>query len=104
MFLRNLLLGENNPLKNRDLHISGSLASPKCQKEDENVTLDVTLDEMKVLKLIKDNGKLTQKVIGDIIGKSDRTVKRILASLETKKYVERVNGKRFGYWKVNIDI
>ena len=26
LFLRNLLLGENNPLKNRDMHISGSLS------------------------------------------------------------------------------
>jgi hypothetical protein len=24
-------------------------------------------------------------------------------SLEEKKYIERVNGKRFGYWKVNIE-
>mgnify|MGYP003296704115 FL=1 len=65
--------------------------------------MDVTLDEMQVLNLIKKDGKLTQKKIGELIGKSDRTVKRITASLEEKKYIERVNGKRFGYWKVNID-
>lgn len=103
LFLRNLLLGENNPLKNRDMHISGSLSSPKCQIKNKNGTLDVTLDEMQVLNLIKKDGKLTQKKIGELIGKSDRTVKRITASLEEKKYIERVNGKRFGYWKVNID-
>ena len=103
LFLRNLLLGENNPLKNRDMHISGSLSSPKCQIKNKNGTLDVTLDEMQFLNLIKKDGKLTQKKIGELIGKSDRTVKRITASLEEKKYIERVNGKRFGYWKVNID-
>ena len=103
MFLRNLLLGENNPLKNRDMHISGSLSSPKCQTENTNGTLDVTLDEMQVLNLLKKDGKLTQKKIGELIGKSDRTVKRITASLEEKQYIERVDGKRFGYWKVNID-
>lgn len=53
LFLRNLLLGENNQLKNRHLHISGSLSSPKCQTEDTNVTLDVTLDEMQVLNMLK---------------------------------------------------
>ena len=104
LFLRNLLLGENNQLKNRHLHISGSLSSPKCQTEDTNVTLDVTLDEMQVLNMLKNDGKLTQKKLGELIGKSVRTVKRITASLEEKNYIKRVNGKRFGYWKVNIDI
>ncbi len=96
------MLNENNPLKNRDMHISGSLFSPKCQTENKNVTLDVTLDEMQVLNLLKKDSKLTQKKIAELIGKSDRTVKRIMASLEEKKYIERVNGKRFGYWNVNI--
>ena len=103
LFLRNLLLGENNPLKNRDMHISGALSFPKCQAKNKNGTLDVTLDEMQVLNLIKKDGKLTQKKIGELIGKSDRTVKRITAALEEKKYIQRINGKRFGYWKVNID-
>lgn len=103
LFLRNLLLGENNPLRNRDMHISGSLSSPKCHTENENVTLDVTLDEMQVLNLLKKDGRLTQKKIAESIGKSDRTVKRITSSLEEKKYIERINGKRFGYWKVNVD-
>ena len=59
LFLRNLLLGENNPLKNRDMHISSSLSAPKCQIENKNVTLDVTLEEMKVLELLKKDRKLT---------------------------------------------
>jgi len=54
------------------------------------------------LNLAVTDGTLTQKKIGELIGKSDRTVKRITASLEEKKYIERVNGKRFGHWKVNI--
>ncbi len=100
LFLRNLLLGENNTLLNRDLHID----APKCQCETANVTLDVTLDEMQVLKLLKNDGKLTQKKIGELIGKSDRTVKRITTSLEQKNYIERVNGKRYGFWKVTVEI
>ena len=80
------------------------MSSPKCQTEDTNVTLDVTLDEMQVLNMLKNDGTLTQKKLGELIGKSVRTVKRITASLEEKNYIKRVNGKRFGYWKVNIDI
>ena len=47
--------------------------------------------------------KITQKRIGELIGKSERTIKRITASLEEKKgLIIRVNGKRFGYWIVNV--
>ncbi len=77
--------------------------APKCQTKNTNVTLGVTLDEIQVLNLLKNDKNLTQKKIAEIIGKSDRTVKRITSSLEEKKYIERVNGKRFGYWKVNVD-
>ena len=59
---------------------------------------------MQVLNMLKNDGTLTQKKLGELIGKSVRTVKRITVSLEEKNYIKRVNGKRFGYWKVNIDI
>ena len=98
LFLRNLLLGEENALRNRDLHIN----APKCQNKIDNVTLDVTLEEKQVLDYLKNDGKLTQKQLAELIGKSDRTIKRIMATLEEKKLIERINGKRFGYWKVNI--
>ena len=101
LFLRNLLLGENNPLKNRDMHISGSLTEPKCSEKFENCTLDCTLDEITVLNLLKTDSKMTQKQISENINKSLRTVKTITASLEKKGFITRINGKRFGYWKVN---
>lgn len=103
LFLRNLLLGENNPLKNREMHVRSELLASKCQTKNTNVTLDVTLDEIQVLNLLKNDGNLTQKKIAEIIGKSDRTVKRITASLEEKGLITREKGKRFGYWKVNAD-
>ena len=103
LFLRNLLLGENNPLKNRDMHISGSFSSPKCNQQDQNCTLDCTLDEIAVLNLLKANGKRTQTELSQAINKSVRTVKTITASLEKKGFITRINGKRYGYWQVNID-
>ncbi|MBO5953554.1 MAG: Fic family protein [Oscillospiraceae bacterium] len=102
LFLRNLLLDENNELKNRSMHISGTLNAPKCQKQNANGTLDVTLDEMQVLSILKKDGKVTQKRLSEMIGKSERTVKRITASLEEKGHVKRMGGKRFGWWQVNI--
>ncbi len=85
------------------MHISKILSSPKCNKEQENCTLDCTLDEIAVLNLLKIDNKMTQKKISESIKKSERTVKTITASLEKKGLITRVNGKRFGYWKVNID-
>lgn len=100
LFLRNLLLGETNELKNRSMHIGGTLETPKCQSG----TLDVTLEEMQVLKCLQKDGKLTQKSLAQMVGKSERTIKRITVSLEEKKLIERIGGKRFGYWKVNIEV
>ena len=99
LFLRNLLLGEHNALKNRSMHIGGTLESPKCQTG----TLDGTLEEMQVLSWLKKDGKLTQKKLAELIEKSDRTVKRITVSLEAKGLIERIGGKRFGYWKVKAE-
>ena len=37
-----------------------------------------------------------------VLGKLERTVKRITVALEEKGLIERIGGKRFGYWKVNV--
>lgn len=66
-------------------------------------TLDVTLEEMQVLALLKADGKLTQKNLAEKIGKSDRTVKQITVALEEKGLIGRNGSKRFGCWKVNIN-
>ena len=101
-FLRNLLFGEKNELKNRYLHINCTLEAPKCRKGTESCTLDCTLDELSVLNLLREDGKMTQKQLAESINKSERTIKTITASLEEKGVITRINGKRFGYWKVNI--
>ena len=102
LFLRNLILGETNELKNRNMHIIYTSEVPKCNNVNRNCTLDYTLDETLVLNLLKKNPKITQKQIAQEISKSERTVKTITTSLEKKGIISREGGKRFGYWKVNI--
>lgn len=102
-FLRNLLLGEKNELKNRSMHIGGTLDTPKCNDKNGNCTLDCTLDELLVLNLLKQNPKMTQKQLAQEIKKSERTVKSITVSLEARKRIARIGGKRFGHWKVNAE-
>ena len=102
-FFRNLLLGEENVLRNRDLLITSvqSASSPvsKCQ----NDTLKCTLEELAVINILKINAKAKQEDIAAQIGKSLRTVKRIMASLSGKGVITRENGKRNGVWVVNTD-
>jgi len=109
-FLENLLLGEKNELKNRYLRVDWKnktdIQSAKIVENDvsksNNCTLNCTLEEHFVLDFLKDNPKATQKEIAVYIKKSERTVKTITSNLQNKKLLERVNGKRDGFWKILI--
>lgn len=43
---------------------------------------------------------ITQKELVKATGKSISTVKRVISSLQEKRYVHRVNGKRYGKLEV----
>lgn len=87
-FLRNLLLGENNELKNRDLHIADK--QPKA-----------SLRESRILEEMKKNPRITLEEISMDLKVSLRTVKSIVANLKASGTISRVNGKKSGSWKVN---
>lgn len=87
-FLRNLLLNENNPLNNKNLHINSMLVVSKETKET------------RILNAIKENPKIKSDELALLLGVSVRTIKSLIAVLEKNKTIKRVNGKRFGYWKI----
>ena len=87
LFLRNLLLNEDNKLQNKDLHIKA--------------ISDVSdLKENRILKMIKDNPHIKIDDIAKNLNISIRTVKSIMAMLQESKQIKRINGKRYGYWEV----
>ena len=45
---------------------------------------------------------LTQQELADTSGKSLRTVKRLMKSLQDKNYIRRESGKRYGKWEVLV--
>ncbi|MDR2969326.1 MAG: Fic family protein [Tannerellaceae bacterium] len=104
LFFRNLLMGEKNELKNRSIHIKSENQNAKSQEDKDPkckfCTLDCTLEETAILRYIKENPRATQKEIAAHIGKSERTVKSITVNLTTKGIIERINGKRNGFWEV----
>lgn len=106
LFLRNVILGENNELKNRSMLVGTSVPTAEVQSAKENTqkckicTLNCTLEETAVLRCIEGNSKMTQKEIASAIGKSERTVKTITSSLVEKGILTRRNGRRNGWWEI----
>ena len=99
-FFRNLLLGEQNELKNRYTHVAMLSKSAKVQ---DSKCKNCTLEEVALLQCIKRNPQITQKQMAEEIGKSERTVKTLTVNLTTKGFIRRLNGKRNGYWEILID-
>jgi fido (protein-threonine AMPylation protein) len=105
-FFDNLLLNANHELKNRYLHIdyeNFQSASDDISK-GKNCTLNCTLEEWAVLRAVAKNPKITQKDLTVVIGKSERTVKARMNSLQEKGYIRRANGKRNGYWELLVEV
>ena len=103
-FFENLLFGASHDLKNRYTHIvyidefqSANYDNSKCQ----NGTLKCTLEEMAIIKVIKENPKVTQKELAEKTNCSPRTIKRRTVEMQEKGLIKRENGKRNGRWIVN---
>jgi fido (protein-threonine AMPylation protein) len=108
-FFGNLLLGENNSLKNREMLLDWqNKTNFQSAKTEENgtpksnvCTLNCTLEEHFVLEFLKNNPKATQKEMAAHIRKSERTVKTITTKKKQKGLLERKNGKRNGFWEIS---
>ena len=108
LFLENLLMNKQNRLRNRYLHVdfhdenviqSARKRDSKCQ----NGTLNLSLEEFSILKIIQKEPTITQKQIAQLSGKSERTVKRRTVEMQEKGYICRESGKRNGKWTILIE-
>lgn len=68
---------------------------------NDTETKALTGDENAVLEMLMKDPYCTSENIANSIGKSLRTVKRILSSLKSKKLIERIGSTKTGYWKTN---
>ena len=92
LFLRNLLLGEDNILSNREMHIG--------YVEIKETPEIVANREEAIVELLRENPKITLAEVAEKIGKSLRTVKTIIKKLQENGVIERVGGKKNGCWSV----
>lgn len=107
LFLRNVILGEQNELRNRDMLVGAALpvssqSIKTTNSKSQFETLNCTLEEIAVLRVIKDKPKITQTEIAREIKKSASTVKRITSALVVKGIISRRNGRRNGWWEIRL--
>jgi fido (protein-threonine AMPylation protein) len=96
-FFANLLFDRKHRLINRELFV-GKNPIPLASELSGGETFYDTLND--TLKFIAANPKATQEEIATGIGKSTATVKRATAELGRLGRLERMNGKRDGYWQL----
>ena len=109
LFFENLLMNADHELKNRYMHVdfqsegatqSATEKALKCQ----NGTLDLSLEELAIINVLKNDPATTQKQIAELTGKSERTIKRRTVEMQDKGLICRENGKRNGKWKVLVEL
>jgi len=106
-FLGNLLLGEKNILRNRDMRIhlddensDNDKVQNKGQNKGQIKGKNCTLFEQAIIDYILANPQATQKQIANAIGKSERTIKNIMAAMQEKGLVKRLGSKKTGQWEI----
>ena len=102
-FFSNLLMDTDYELKNRYMHVdfqSAKMEISKCKI----CTLECSLEELQILKIISKNPSVTQKKLAEELNKSERTIKNRISELQVKGYIRRVNGKRYGKWEVLVEL
>ena len=65
-----------------------------------NVAVNVVTNEEKVLAMLKQDGRLTAKVLAASLDISQRQAQRILADLKEAKRIYRHGASKNGYWEV----
>ena len=121
-FFGNLLLGENNELKNRYLHINivpsentpnksavnvtGELGvnknTPNLSQIDSQEKLGVKLNknQLKILELIAINNKITIIEMAEKLSLSTTSIENNIKKLREKGIISRVGSDKTGSWKV----
>ena len=73
---------------------------PKNDPKDAPKSL--TKRQIKIIKLIQNNNRLTRQEIASILGLSSSTIKREISSLKEMAILMREGGRASGYWIVKL--
>lgn len=111
-FFRNLILGENNELKNRYTHIdydeymkkmsvkdTGKITE-KSHKSHSKVTVNLTEIQQNIVNAIKQNQFVSQTEIAKELSLARETVNRNMKKLQEQGIIKRVGADKNGHWEV----
>lgn len=111
-FFRNLILGENNELKNRYTHIdydeymkkmsvkdTGKITE-KSHKSHSKVTVNLTEVQQNIVNAIKQNQFVSQTEIAKELSLARETVNRNMKKLQEHGIIKRVGADKNGHWEV----
>lgn len=67
-----------------------------------NILIEVELNktEKEIVRLVKNNSKITQQEIAEIMNLNVRTIKRNFKKLIEKGYIIRIGSDKSGYWEI----
>jgi fido (protein-threonine AMPylation protein)/biotin operon repressor len=99
-FFRNLLLGENNELRNRLCHIKGE--NLPVNGKNLPVNLPVNKTQQQMLSLLIENPNYTYSDLAEKIGKTRETIRTNLRKLEDMGLIKRIGADKNGHWIVNL--
>lgn len=99
LFFRNLLLGENNELKNRYLHIRWNDAKPQNEVSEKSKP-QLSVKEKAVVEVMIKNSFISIDGIAEATGMSDSTIDRLIKVLKAKDIIERKGQKNNSQWIV----
>lgn len=94
-FFHNLLLGEKNELRNREMQLQFTDTVNDTVKSKNDTVNDT------VFSLIKQNNKITATQISESLNISLSTVKRRIKELKKQEIIERIGSDKTGYWQIN---
>ena len=111
-FFRNILLDENNELKNRYTHIdydeymkkmsvkdTGKITE-KSHKSHSKVTVNLTEVQQNIVNAIKQNQFVSQTEIAKELSLARETVNRNMKKLQEKGIIKRIGADKNGHWEV----
>lgn len=104
-FIRNLLLGEKNELKNRYLHINDLFeenVGVNSKSVGVNVGVKLNKTQRKIIELMKNNPNITIEEMAKNAGVETRTIERNIKTLKEKGIVDRIGADKNGHWVVKI--
>ena len=115
-FFRNLILGENNELKNRYTHIDydeyikkfgeNQKSSEKNQsindtaKITQKITVKITVNQQKIIDVIKENPFATQEELSNIVGIARLNINKNMKKLQEQGIIKRIGADKNGHWEV----